>query len=62
VIDYARSVQAHCVWVETQNVNVPAISFYGRRGFRLCGLDTRLYDPAGAGAGETALFFALDLD
>jgi ribosomal protein S18 acetylase RimI-like enzyme len=62
VIGYARGVKARCVWLETQNVNVPAIRFYGQRGFRLCGLDTRLYDPAGPVAGETALFFALDLD
>jgi GNAT superfamily N-acetyltransferase len=62
VIGYARGSKARCVWAETQNINVPAIRFYGRRGFRLCGLDTRLYDPTGPVGGETALFFALDLD
>jgi len=62
VIGYARGVKARCVWLETQNTNVPAIRFYQQRGFRFCGLDMRLYDPSGAAAGETALFFALDLD
>ena len=48
-----RGVRA--LWVETQNVNVPAIRFYRARGFELCGLDTSLYDPMLA-PGETAVF------
>jgi ribosomal protein S18 acetylase RimI-like enzyme len=47
--------------VETQNTNYPAIQFYQRYGFKLCGLDERLYDPATQSIEETALFFALDL-
>jgi ribosomal protein S18 acetylase RimI-like enzyme len=56
-----RALGARCLWLETQNVNYPAIQFYRRLGFRLCGLDTSLYDPAGAAQGETALFFWREL-
>lgn len=58
--DFARSVQARCLWLETQNVNYPAIQFYQRCGFQLCGLDASLYNPAGADTDEqeTALFFS----
>lgn len=54
---FARSVGARCLWLETQNVNVPAIRFYLRSGFHLCGLDESLYDPAIVSPEETALFF-----
>jgi ribosomal protein S18 acetylase RimI-like enzyme len=47
-----------CIWLETSNLAYPAIQFYRRLGFVLCGLDTSLYDPTGAGGGETALYFA----
>lgn len=57
----ARSAGARCLWLETQNVNFPAIQFYRRIGFRLCGLDESLYDPAGPAGGEVALFFAREL-
>src|SRR5438876_1599541 len=53
---FARSAGARCLWVETQNVNYPAIQFYRRAGFRFCGLDESLYDPEGPGPGEIALF------
>jgi ribosomal protein S18 acetylase RimI-like enzyme len=52
----ARRAEARCLWLETQNVNYPAVQFYRRRGFRLCGLDEALYDPA-SHPGEVALFF-----
>jgi ribosomal protein S18 acetylase RimI-like enzyme len=54
---FARERGARQLWLETQNVNVPAIEFYRRCGFRLCGLDRELYDP-GASGGEVALYFA----
>jgi len=53
---FARGVGARCLWLETQNVNVPAIGFYLSRGFTLCGFDASLYDPDGPAHGETALF------
>jgi ribosomal protein S18 acetylase RimI-like enzyme len=58
--DAARPHGLRCLWVETQNVNAPAIRFYRRMGFALCGLDTSLYDPE-AVPGETALFFSRPL-
>lgn len=50
-----RSVRA--LWVETQNVNVPAFRFYESCGFELCGLDMSLYDPSTV-VGETALYLS----
>ena len=57
----ARNAGARTLWLETSNVNYPAIHFYRRMGFAWCGLDRSLYDPAGDGAGETALYFARPL-
>ena len=57
----AAALGARCLWVETQNVNAPAIRFYQREGFACCGLDTALYDPRQV-AGEVAVFFALPLE
>jgi ribosomal protein S18 acetylase RimI-like enzyme len=56
----ARADGARCLWLETQNVNYPAVQFYRRLGFHLCGLDESLYDSALL-PGEVALFFARDL-
>ncbi len=54
---------ARCLWLETQNINYPAVRFYRRLGFRLCGLDDTLYRPGLPGLlpGEVALYFARDL-
>lgn len=51
---------ARCLWVETQQVNAPAVRFYRRHGFAWCGADLTLYDPREV-PGEVALFFALPL-
>jgi GNAT superfamily N-acetyltransferase len=61
VVGFARAVGSWCVWAETQNTNYPAVQFYLRYGFRLCGLDERLYDPATQAREEVALYFAFDL-
>ena len=52
-----------CLWLETQNINYPAIAFYRRMGFRLCGLDETLYRPnlPGMLPGEVAIYFTRDL-
>lgn len=52
-----------CLWLETQNYNYPAIQFYQRMGFRLCGLDETLYRPGLPGLlpGEVALYFSRNL-
>jgi ribosomal protein S18 acetylase RimI-like enzyme len=60
VEEYARAIQARCLWLETSNVNYPAIQFYRSIGFKLCGLDQTLYPPASA-PGETALYFAREI-
>lgn len=54
---FARSVEARCLWLETQNVNYPAIQFYRRAGFRFCGFDESLYSPESPANAEVALFF-----
>lgn len=58
-----REPSARCLWLETQNVNYPAVQFYLRMGFRLCGLDETLYRPGDPRLlpGEVALYFARDL-
>jgi ribosomal protein S18 acetylase RimI-like enzyme len=61
LVRFAECAGARCLWVETQNVNFPAIQFYRRAGFRLCGLDEAFYDPEGPGPGEIALFWAREL-
>ncbi len=57
----AKALHARCLWVETQNVNAPAIRFYKRCGFVFSGLDLSLYDPRNT-AGDIALYFALPND
>jgi GNAT superfamily N-acetyltransferase len=58
---FARSTGARCLWLDTQNINYPAIQFYRRVGFRLCGLDESFCDPAGTDQNEVALFFAREV-
>jgi ribosomal protein S18 acetylase RimI-like enzyme len=57
VLAAAREAGMRCVWLETSNLAYPAIQFYRRVGFVLCGLDVSLYDPSSEAAGETALYF-----
>lgn len=47
------------VFVETQNVNLPAIAFYRKMGFAICGFDAALYD--GEEKGEVAIFLSLPI-
>ena len=54
----ARGAGMRCVWLETSTLAYPAIAFYRRLGFELCGLDASLYDPAWEGEEETALYFS----
>jgi ribosomal protein S18 acetylase RimI-like enzyme len=56
----ARAAGARNAWLETSNLNVPGVRAYERLGFRLCGLDTSLYDGTPA-EGEVALFFCRSL-
>ncbi len=52
----ARENGARELWVETQNVNVPAVRAYRRLGFRLTGIDLSRYPPPQD--GEVALFLS----
>lgn len=56
----ARALGARSLWIETQNVNYPAIQFYQRIGFALVGWDRSLYGPVSE-SGEVAVFFNRDL-
>ncbi|HYF91368.1 MAG TPA: GNAT family N-acetyltransferase [Symbiobacteriaceae bacterium] len=62
VLAYAEAAGAWCVWLEAQNVNYPALQFYIKRGFRICGLDTNLYDPKGPGKDEVAVYLSRELN
>ncbi|MBW4716378.1 GNAT family N-acetyltransferase [Saccharothrix obliqua] len=59
-LEHGRSIGARTAWLETSNVNVPAVRAYQRMGFTLCGLDTTLYRGTPA-EGEIALYFAKQL-
>lgn len=54
---HARASGCDLLWVETQNVNAPAIAAYRALGFTMCGLDTALYHGTPE-AGEVAVFLA----
>ena len=56
-INFAKTKSARCLFVETQNVNYPAIQFYRKNNFEFCGFDSALYNPAAVSANETAFYF-----
>ena len=45
------------VWLETSNLNYPAIRAYRRIGFEICGLDLCLYEGTES-AGEVAVYLS----
>jgi ribosomal protein S18 acetylase RimI-like enzyme len=55
-----RAHGARTAWLETSNLDYPAVQWYRAHGFELCGLDTTRYEPTYA-PGETALFMARPL-
>jgi len=57
VVNYAQTTSARCLWLETQNINYPAIRFYIKMGFRFCGFDKSLYNPVEVSPDETAFYF-----
>ncbi|HSU26478.1 MAG TPA: GNAT family N-acetyltransferase [Pyrinomonadaceae bacterium] len=59
-IKFVKMQNARGLWLETQNFNYPAIRYYQNLGFRFCGFDRSLYDPAKV-PGETAIYFCLDI-
>jgi len=56
-VEYAKTRGARGLWLETQNINYPAIRLYMKTGFQFCGFDTSLYDPSAVMPGEIALYF-----
>jgi ribosomal protein S18 acetylase RimI-like enzyme len=56
-LEYAKTKGARGLWLETQNINYPAIRFYMKSGFRFCGFDASLYEPAAVMPAEIALYF-----
>ena len=53
---HVAATNARVLWVETQNINFPAITFYRSLGFEICGFDTTLYDAPLA--AEAAVFLS----
>jgi ribosomal protein S18 acetylase RimI-like enzyme len=56
---HGRAIDAHHVWLETSNVNVPGIRAYERLGYSLCGADRLFY--GGYMPGEEAIYLAKPL-
>ena len=56
---HGRRVGASHVWLETSNVNVPAVAAYERLGYALCGADRTYYGAYMP--GETAIYLAKPL-
>jgi ribosomal protein S18 acetylase RimI-like enzyme len=48
------------VWLETSNLNYPAIAAYRRMGFVLCGLDLCMFDGTES-SGEVAVYMSRSL-
>lgn len=52
IFEQAKTKSAVSIWLETSNLNAPAIAWYRARGFDFAGVDLALYD--GSGRGEEA--------
>lgn len=61
-VGFARREKRRAVFLETQNSNHPAITFYLGYGFELCGVNDHLYSNHDLETDEVALFFCLTLD
>ena len=61
IIDHLKSTSARTLWVETQNVNYPAIQFYIKLGFGFGGFDNTLYNPDEIASNEIAFYFYKNL-
>lgn len=53
----ATELQCRIVELETQNTNYPAIQFYKKAGFKITGINTKLYNDS----METALYMSFDV-
>lgn len=59
--NHAKSENFRAVTLETQNTNFPAINFYRKNGFEICGLDVALYNGANE-KSEVAIFMIKNLN
>lgn len=60
LIGHAKPLKVRLLELETQNTNVPAVSFYRKQGFRLSGVHLKLYDPVWC-PGEVAFYMTYEL-
>lgn len=60
VLQLAKKKKIRMVELETQNTNVPAITFYHKQGFKMSGVNLKHYDPKDDGK-EIAVFMACDI-
>ncbi|MGN7824911.1 GNAT family N-acetyltransferase [Chitinophaga sp. 22536] len=60
LITHAKQLKVRLLELETQNTNVPAVSFYKKQGFRVSGVHLKLYDPVWC-PGEVAFYMTYDL-
>jgi ribosomal protein S18 acetylase RimI-like enzyme len=56
LVEKARSARLRVLVCETQNTNVPAISFYRKVGFSIDGIDLSYYTNRDLSDGEVAIF------
>ncbi|HIV19608.1 MAG TPA: GNAT family N-acetyltransferase [Candidatus Merdivicinus intestinigallinarum] len=56
--EWAEDQGARGIFLETQDINVPAMRLYEKNGFVLSGIDTMLYYNS-PHRGETAVFYYL---
>lgn len=61
LLQKAKDCAAKSIWIETSNINYPAIQMYQKLGFSICGLDTSLYKGTEC-SDEQAIFLSFDLD
>jgi ribosomal protein S18 acetylase RimI-like enzyme len=58
VIAHAQHKNFRLIELETQNTNVPAIKFYQNQGFKITGLNMKLYNEE---KNEMALYMTYDI-
>lgn len=59
--DFARANDCRAITVETQATNWPALNFYVKMGFQICGLDDHLYTNEDLERKQVALFLYHEL-
>jgi ribosomal protein S18 acetylase RimI-like enzyme len=60
-LDFAIDSKCRAISVEAQATNWPALSFYTKMGFEICGVDDHLYTNRDLERKEVALFLYREL-